>query len=245
MYQRVCDWYGVNTFVPELRHAMMREMRQSHQTRRRPALSPMHLMTLPFAAYELQQLARAHATATEREAREAGLTRFVHARPPLLRGGTHSLLRLGLISGDFKRHPVSILLAPVLMYVQRLRPRPHLTLFALNPNPQDEWGALLRQERAWLNRAKPPPQPLALTFAATATVDSNADTTATRWVRLYLISVRSRIGAGIRPFRRVERRGRRRRHAHHPRGPGARPRRLPWASISCRGVVRCGVLDTP
>ena len=41
-------------------------------------------------------------------------------------------LHVGLISSDFKRHPVAILLVPVLRTLVRLR-RLRLTLFALNP----------------------------------------------------------------------------------------------------------------
>ena len=138
LHQRVCDWHGVDRVLPALQRAVVRLVDGSHEPHgphERPPISPMHLMTLPFGAHQLLQLARAHAGAIARETSDGRVTVFTRARPPLpllqrsgdVMGGSDAAagrLRIGLVSGDFKRHPVSILLAPVLGQVRSPSARP-------------------------------------------------------------------------------------------------------------------------
>jgi predicted O-linked N-acetylglucosamine transferase (SPINDLY family) len=58
---------------------------------------------------------------------------------------TSAGFRVGFISSDFKRHPVSILLSPALAAMRRVCPRLHTHLFALSDDePADEWRRGLR-----------------------------------------------------------------------------------------------------
>ena len=160
--QRVCNWRRVDWAWPSLRHDLSLVLRRAHRRAPgdRPALSPMHALTLPISASELSGLARAHATAVGADASAQHL--FVHhARvPPRLGSFIHDgsvrtdgiersgggigsgvpgggagrprpQLRVGLMSSDFKRHPVTILLAPALSSVPLGRRDVHWTLFPL------------------------------------------------------------------------------------------------------------------
>ena len=132
--QRVCNWRRVDWAWPSLRHDLSLVLRRAHRRAPgdRPALSPMHALTLPISASELSGLARAHATAVGADAAAQHL--FVHPRachrgwapsftmaasgPMALREAMVALaaasrvvvldgrgrLRVGLMSSDFKRH---------------------------------------------------------------------------------------------------------------------------------------------
>lgn len=143
LHQRVCDWRAVDRLLPQLRHLVARALRASRRPVSRPALAPMHMLTLPFAASEMLGLARVHASALEAEAHGAGLLSFIHPHRPLPLLPPLGSLHIGLMSSDFKRHPVSILLAPVLSHLKRACPHLSLTLFALNPDPRDTWRRML------------------------------------------------------------------------------------------------------
>lgn len=147
LQQRVCDWRGVELLLPRLRRLVTRVLRSCRRPRRRPLLSPMHMLTLPFTADELLGVSRAHATAIYGETLDAGLPSFRHLPPPLPLlapgDGSVGMLHVGLMSGDFKRHPVSILLAPMLTKFKHAHPRLQLTLFALNSDSGDPWRRYL------------------------------------------------------------------------------------------------------
>ena len=149
--QRTCDWRSVRELWPRVHHALERVRRRRHQQPARPAFSPMHALTLPLSAASLLGLAAAHAEAIEADvgARHA---RFEHSRGALLPSGSprgrsaasvgphdhgrrHGRRRLhvGFLSYDFKRHPVTVLMAPALLALRKHCPSLRLTLFALNP----------------------------------------------------------------------------------------------------------------
>ena len=153
--QRACDWRTVDRYWPPTRHVVQRVTRRGHRQVARPALSPMHALTLPVSAEGLLALASAHAAAFEAAAAAATADGRHGGQQHVLGGGGDGepageamargaaldhgrdvgVLRVGLISSDFKRHPVTILLAPVLSRLRATCPRLHLTLFALNPPP--------------------------------------------------------------------------------------------------------------
>lgn len=164
--QRVCDWRAVDRLWPHVRHLLTKLRRRGQQQAQRPAISPMHALTLPLSASELLTLAQAHSAAIEAEAAtahsllgappeapSAGLlppiTSAMRAadRPETAASAAaaaavgaaagsshvrHGTLHIGLLSFDFKRHPVAILLARALAAVRRHCPGVTLTLFALN-----------------------------------------------------------------------------------------------------------------
>ena len=154
--QRVCDWRRVEFHWPRLRADQLRgaeplvssssssggrrKKRKSRGSTKKPSLSPMHALTLPFTASELYGLARRHAAGFEAAAsREATPTQSLPS-PSWWRGpqpsallSRSSRLRVGLMSADFKRHPVGILLAPALAMCKRYCKYLHLTLIPLNP----------------------------------------------------------------------------------------------------------------
>lgn len=155
--QRVCNWRAVDRLWRRARHALVtRALRASHRrpTGARPVLSPMHALTLPVTAAELLGLSIAHAAAIEAEAASRRLGRH-HPRIPApiahtrygggARAGeaagpsrrpspsaTGGVLRVGWLSSDFKRHPVTILLAPALAEMRTSCADLALTLFPLN-----------------------------------------------------------------------------------------------------------------
>jgi len=136
--QRVCDWPSTAQFWTALRVLLRRDCNRRPRLRRRPALSPMHALTLPVSAQELLQLAAAHATALNAQARGTGMTL------PRVFPVTVPVLRVGFISADFRRHPVSILLAPALQLLRRHARRLQLALFALNQRDRSGWQEMLR-----------------------------------------------------------------------------------------------------
>ena len=154
--QRVCDWRAVDRLWPHVRHLLTKLRRRGQQQAQRPAISPMHALTLPLSASELLALAQAHSAAIEAEAATAHsllgeppeapsaglLPPTTSAMPAAHRPETaasaaagavgaasgvsagsshvrHGTLHIGLLSFDFKRHPVAILLARALAAVRR------------------------------------------------------------------------------------------------------------------------------
>jgi len=142
LQQRVCDWRGLAHSWPLVHAATRRAARQWRLplSTRRPALPPMHALTLPLRAAEMLELARAHAAAIEAEAARASLG-FTHAAL----GALSRPLHIGLLSSDFKRHPVGILLGPAVRWLRAHAPRVRVTLFALNADEGDAWRASLRE----------------------------------------------------------------------------------------------------
>lgn len=135
--QRVCDWRAVDRLWTHVRHPLERLRRRrpfwsSSRAGPRPALSPMHALTLPLSARTLLELAMAHSAAIQAEAGDAlggdgGDGNEGDDAPRSVRR-----LRVGFVSSDFKRHPVAILLAPALAALHDSGAPVEITLFALN-----------------------------------------------------------------------------------------------------------------
>lgn len=160
--QRVCDWRGLEASWPGVLHEVRRALRRTARPPRRPVLPPMHAATLPLSPAELLGLAQAHAAGIATEAHAVGLCGFERAVPPLPLlpppetggSGDGGALRVGLLSSDVKRHPVSILLAEPLGWIRRHLPRLRISLFVLNQpdaegdgggaGARDEWGRAMR-----------------------------------------------------------------------------------------------------
>ena len=172
--QRVCDWRAVDRFWSRAYQALVtRTVRVGHRraSGERPALSPMHALTLPLSAQELFALSVAHASAIEAD---VAARRFGYRHPlvplPLQpaaeedrlatsvevaargegratrdRGGglvrQRARLHVGWISADFKRHPVTILLAPALAAMRASCVDLRLSAFPLNPIGVEPAGA--------------------------------------------------------------------------------------------------------
>ena len=148
--QRVCDWHAVARLWPRVHRDLVTGVQRSAQVQpagERPKLSPMHALTLPLSAPELLGLAKGHAAAIEADATARHLIVINHRPTPTALGTLPDLLpseqyrsspasqqlRVGFVSGDFKRHPVTILLAPALLACRSACAHVRLSLFALNP----------------------------------------------------------------------------------------------------------------
>ena len=158
--QRVCDWRAVDRLWPSAHFALVeRTLRRSHHRSpgARPTFSPMHALTAPLSGSELLALSMAHAAAIEVDAAARHIVHRHPRIPPPLQPweetavgdddhtreqkesrphqAARASLHLGLISADFKRHPVAILLAPALAAVRSSCRDLRVSLFALNPFP--------------------------------------------------------------------------------------------------------------
>ena len=148
--QRVCDWHAVARLWPRVHRDLVTRVQGSAHVQpagQRPRLSPMHALTLPLSAAELLGLAKGHAAAIEADATARHLIVIHHRPTPTVLGTRPDLLpseqyrsspalqhlRVGFVSGDFKRHPVTILLAPALLACRSACAHVRLSLFALNP----------------------------------------------------------------------------------------------------------------
>lgn len=167
--QRVCDWRGVARAWPALRRSVALVQRQqgrgASSPSMRPALSPMHALTLPLTAAEFVALSAAHTSAI---ASFVAMKRLGHAHPEpplgLLSGGVASCdnsssgvsLHIGFVSSDFRQHPVAILLASALNAMRVAFQQLRVSLFALNPigTPIGEAGAACEASKAAEPRQK-------------------------------------------------------------------------------------------
>eukprot|EP00322_Chrysochromulina_rotalis_P013838 CAMPEP_0115864850 /NCGR_PEP_ID=MMETSP0287-20121206/19415_1 /TAXON_ID=412157 /ORGANISM="Chrysochromulina rotalis, Strain UIO044" /LENGTH=690 /DNA_ID=CAMNT_0003319337 /DNA_START=42 /DNA_END=2114 /DNA_ORIENTATION=- len=151
--QRVCNWRAVERIWPRILHVLYRVQRRGPRGMMRPAISPMHALTFPISAHQLLLLATVHSAVIEADvaSRRQGFPRDLHISHQAIGGSaacgindsrrserresrctSRARFRIGIISFDFKRHPVAILMAPALAVIRQVCKDVDLTLFALN-----------------------------------------------------------------------------------------------------------------
>jgi len=132
-----CDWRDSAALQRRLEGSVRAELADE---RRRPALTPFHALTLPFAPTLILQLARAYARNAERSVKLNAVPDFGAQRERARRrakGKRQKRIRVGYLGCDWGDHPVGRLFAPV----PSLHNRSDFEVFcyALNPPDGSAW----------------------------------------------------------------------------------------------------------